>query len=293
MTSDLADSANSDPTSADSLLTHLPSQDGPEALDAGWANQPSLAEHPRGSRLISRLLPPAIRLWLHTQLDHLEGLDFRLEGGDRQILSGYVPQVRLAAQAAVYQGLQVSQVTVAASEIRINLGQVLRGKPLRLLQPFPVAGQICLSKDDLRASLLAPLLAQGLEDVLHRLMQAQPESRSAMEAIPNLATFCQSATVTDLALGDGHLQLTWQSNDPAQPNQNPCLTLHTDLEIRDGRWLCLCQSAFKLQQGESWSAPVALEEVVMDLGPEVNIQRLVVTTSGIEVDGVVRVIPAD
>ena len=70
------------------------------------------ADEPAERGLISRLLPPAIRLWLHSQLDQLEGLGFQLEGKDRQILSGHIPQVRLSAQQAVYRGLHVSQVAV-------------------------------------------------------------------------------------------------------------------------------------------------------------------------------------
>ncbi|NJL44881.1 MAG: DUF2993 domain-containing protein [Leptolyngbyaceae cyanobacterium SM2_3_12] len=106
--------------------------------------------HRGGSRLISRLLPPAIRLWLQTQLDHIEGLNFQINGKDRQILSGYVPQVMISAQQAVYRGLHVSQVEVAATEIQVNLGQVVRGKSLRLLQPFPVQGRVSLGAQDLK-----------------------------------------------------------------------------------------------------------------------------------------------
>ena len=106
-----------------------------------------------GRGLVSRILPPAIRLWLHSQLDHLENLDFRIEGRDRQILSGYLPQVSLSASQAVYQGLQVSRAEVRAEEIYLNLGQVIRGKALRLLQPFPVRGLVYLTREDLRASL--------------------------------------------------------------------------------------------------------------------------------------------
>ncbi len=284
MTAEQANATNSD--CADANVSSPPYSD-PSEPDTS-TGQPGAASQPRGSRLISRLLPPAIRLWLHTQLDHLAGLDFCIVGGDRQILSGYMPQVSLTAQAAVYRGLQVSQATVTASEIHINLGQVLRGKPLRLLQPFPVAGQVRLSQADLRTSLQAPLLAQGLQDVWQRLMQAQPDPLPAQGALPDLATFCQTAEVTDLALEDGQLQLTWCS--VSRPDQR--LILDTALEIREGRWLCLCQSVVTLCQGQTASTPIILDEVVMDLGPEVNIRYLAVTASGIELDGVVRVIPA-
>lgn len=237
--------------------------------------------------VISRLLPPAIRLWLQTQLDHLDGLEFRLEGKDRQILSGHVPQVSLSAQQAVYQGLHVSQVAVTAQDIRINLGQVLRGKPLRLLQAFPVSGRVYLRTEDVRASLHAPLLEQGLQDIFQRWMQAPSGINATGSALEQLNALPPATQLTNIALGDGSLTLTWQLETPTADH----LRLHTHLAMQEGRYLCLERTEVQSGQGDRWSAPTPLEDVVMDLGAEATIRRLTVTPQAIEMDGTVRVIP--
>lgn len=238
-----------------------------------------------GRGVISRLLPPAIRLWLHSQLDHLEGLDFRLEGKDRQILSGHIPQVSLSAQQAVYRGLHVSQAAVAAKEIRVNLGQVVRGKPLRLLQAFPVEGRVYLSTDDVRASLHAPLLEQGLQDVFQRWAQTSAAPAAEGNVLEHLTTLPPATQLTDMALGHGTLTLTWALKADQQ------LRLCTHLTMKEGRYLSLGQTEVQVGQSGVWSAPHRLEDVVMDLGAEAQIHHLAVTPQAIEMEGTVRVIP--
>lgn len=260
----------------------------PDSVEAMAGVTEDMAAPPVAGRgVISRLLPPAIRLWLQTQLDHLEGLEFRLEGKDRQILSGHVPQVSLSAQQAVYQGLHVSQVAVTAQDIRINLGQVLRGKPLRLLQAFPVAGRVYLRTEDVRASLHAPLLEQGLQDIFQRWMQAPPSATPTQNALDHLDALPPATQLTDITLGEGSLTLTWRLDKPTADQ----LRLHTYLTMRDGRYLSLERTEVQLGQSGNWSAPTTLEDVVMHLGPEARIHHLAVTAQAIEMDGLVRVIP--
>lgn len=242
----------------------------------------------KGSRLIGRLLPPAIRLWLHSQLDHLDGLEFALDGSDRQILGGYLPGLSLVARQAVYQGLHVSQAEVKASDIRVNLPQVLRGKPLRLLQPFPVDGRVTVLAADLRASLGSPLLGQGLRDVLrHLLAGAVSEEQVPLETW--LGNGSEPAEV-DIALGRDRLTLRW----PGAAPRADALELALGLAMREGRWLCLEQPiATVLPAIGAPSSPIALDETAFDLGPEVNIRHLAITPEGIDLVGMVRVIPAD
>ncbi|MBE9135748.1 DUF2993 domain-containing protein [Nodosilinea sp. LEGE 07088] len=249
---------------------------------------PSDSDAPRagGSRLISRLLPPAIRLWLQSQLDHIEGLEFAIDGKDRQILAGYLPGVNLAARQAVYQGLHVSTAQVNAVDIRVNLPQVLRGKPLRLLQPFPVSGQVTMLAADLSASLRSPLLGQGLQDVLKQLVAA------AAEPLPLEQWLGQGEAVPQVesVLGTERLTLRWANVSPGADS----LELTTGLVMKAGRWLCLQQPAAVLVPTTGTAAaPIALEEIAFDLGPEVDIRTLAVTPIGIELVGTVRVIPAD
>ncbi|MBE9113506.1 DUF2993 domain-containing protein [Nodosilinea sp. LEGE 07298] len=242
----------------------------------------------KGSRIISRLLPPAIRLWLQTQLDHIEGLEFAIDGKDRQILAGYLPRVTVAARQAVYQGLHVSQVAVSAADIRVNLPQVLRGKALRLLQPFPVDGQVTVLADDLRASLQSPLLGQGLRDVLKLLLAGATTAQGV--PLDRWLDNGETAAEVDITLDTDRLTLRWPGAGPSQDS----LELALGLAMREGRWLCLRQPVATVRSatGES-PAPIRLDEIDFDLGPEADIRQLVVTPTGIDLEGMVRVIPAD
>ena len=249
------------------------------------------AEQAGGSGLISRVLPPAVRLWIQSQLDHVENLEFRLEGRDRQILSGYVPQVSLSADKAVYDGLHLSQVRAAATDIRINLGQMVRGKALKLQQPFPVQGHVCLFSEDLQASLHSSLLAEGLQDVLLRLVNAHPalfpEESHLRELI---ADFSRAPATTDITLSSNQLTMIWQPDQPGKET----VTLSTGLQIQAGHLLCLSQPKLLVAQAEgSASAPIALDDYVIDLGSEVDLQTLTVKPNVIEVQGTVRVVPGN
>ncbi len=268
-----------------------PGASGPDASDPAVSGS-----GPRGSRLISRLLPPAIRLWLHTQFDHIEGLEFAIEGKDRQILGGYLPGVNLAAHQVVYQGLHVSQALVSAADIRVNLPQVLRGKPLRLLQSFPVEGRVTMLADDLRASLRSPLLGQGLRDVVTQLLA------SADEVIPldRWIGDGEAHATVDIELDADRLTLRWPEKSPSLESSIPealepeTLELTTGLAIKEGRWLCLCQPVIRrLPATGEPPSPMQLAETAFDLGPEVDIRQLSVTSQGIDLEGMVRVIPAD
>jgi LmeA-like phospholipid-binding len=124
-----------------------------------------------GSDIISKVLSPAICLWLRSQVEEIETLDLKISGGDRQILRGYIPQVSFATNKAIYQGIHLKQIELQAENIKINLGQILRGKPLRLLEPVPVSGQLLLDEVDLQASVISPLLSSGLTELVFALLE--------------------------------------------------------------------------------------------------------------------------
>jgi hypothetical protein len=230
-----------------------------------------------------------VRLWIQTQLDHVESLDFSLAGKDRQILSGYVPEVSLFAAKAVYAGLHLSQVRANATEIRFNLGQMLRGKPLRLLQHFPIEGQVCLYADDLLASLQSPLLAQGLQDVLLRLVKTQPEMFPEDSHIRELLTdFSKASATTNIHLGQNQLTLIWEPDQPLGER----VILTTGLGVKDGSLLCLIRPGVTVtQQNQTSPSSINMDDVVIDLGSEVRIQSLTLQPELIDIVGTVQVVP--
>ena len=127
--------------------------------------------HKRG--LIHRVLEPAIQFWLRSQVESVSSLEVHLEGGDRQILSGYLPLVQLNAQKVVYQGLHLSQIELSGHNFRINIGQILKGKPLRLLEPISIDLNVFLQAEDAQASLHSALFQEAIIDALQLLVGEQ------------------------------------------------------------------------------------------------------------------------
>jgi hypothetical protein len=256
-------------------------EEGPVTTDP--ADSMEAASVRGGSRVISRILPPAVRLLIQTQVDHIDNLTFQIEGRDRQILSGYVPKAAIAADRAIYQGLHLSHVQVEALEIRINLGQVLRGKPLRLLQRFPIAGEVVIQEGDLAASLAAPILRDGIRSLLQQLMAAQS---SGQDLRPYLGALLQGdrLQVGEVAIAPNQLTFTLL---PAQETA-AAVTLQTGLAVREGHILVLLQPTVKSAAAD----PMQLDGFELDLGPDVQIDSLTLAAGQIDIRGTVQVIPA-
>lgn len=239
------------------------------------------------SRMISKVLSPAIRLWLRSQTDSIAALKFQIEGQDRQILQGSIPQVTVEAEQVVYQGLHLNRLHLTASQIQINLGQVLKGKPLRLLRVVPVQGEVNLTQADLHASLAAPLLRQALADILQQVLQQ-----------------VDSAQFPDLApLKTQPIELN-QPQVLLQPNQ---VQLITDVVTGSAsRWQITIQSALRLANpsclqltelelhyaARQTPTILHLPSLAIDLGPEVHLQQLQIEPEEIICQGRINVIPA-
>ncbi|MBD2567808.1 DUF2993 domain-containing protein [Anabaena lutea] len=124
-------------------------------------------------RIISQVLTTAIKLWLKTQLSQVCQLDVEIKASDRQILSGKIPAVSIFASNAIYQGIHVTSVQLWAENIQINIGSVLKGQPLRLLEIVPVVAELIVEEQNLNNSLSSELLSTTLNDLLVKLLPEQ------------------------------------------------------------------------------------------------------------------------
>ena len=109
----------------------------------------------QGSRIASAVLSPAVQLWLRSQVEQVDELKVKIEGSDRQILSGTIPKVTAALaddigeKRLLYEELKVAEywvVDVQKSEIiafaiisdngsrRIVRSEVLPGLTIALLE---------------------------------------------------------------------------------------------------------------------------------------------------------------
>lgn len=224
------------------------------------------------SRIITKVLSPALRLWLRSQVSQVSYLEVKIIGGDRQILSGYIPQVEISAQQTVYQGLHISHLHLVATNIRINIGAVLRGQPLRLLAPVPVRGELLLQENDLNASLPSSLLSTAIAELLSTLL---PEACPPAEQMHwQKITIDNSKLLLDATL-------TSQTNStPVKISTKIKLASHRELQLDDTEIRTLAGSLL----GESNSYN-------LDLGPEVDLEELSLMAGNLTCRGQVNVIP--
>ncbi|MFB2895921.1 DUF2993 domain-containing protein [Aerosakkonemataceae cyanobacterium BLCC-F50] len=210
------------------------------------------------SRIISKVLSPAVKLWLRSQVEQAEDLQLRIEGGDRQILSGYIPKVTLFTSRALYQGLHLQQIGLVAENIRVNLGQVIKGKPLRLLEPIRAQGELLLSEDDLNASLESELLISGLNEFFQMLLKA---TGTNSPTLPNQQIHWQKITVDGNQI---HLKACLLDS-------NSAIAISTGVRISDRNQLHLDNP--QIQGDLGFNSP-NLASLTIDLGADVDIQEL-------------------
>lgn len=249
--------------------------------------QDSTATRQRG--LISSVLSPAVRLWLRAQLDHVEDLQFTVEAGDRQLLSGAIGRVSVSASKAVYRGLHLSQAEVIAENIRTNLRQVVRGKPLRLLEAFPLVGSVLLSETDLNTSLRSSLLAAGMAEFLLKLLQAGLDGQSQLTHLKARDVWLQDSQIR---LGHGNLTLAATLLSAGMPPMP--VILKTGFCLENGNQLRLDRPQRLTHfDDEAGTAIAALDGYTFDLGSSVCFETLTLEPTQLACKGQVMVMPEE
>ena len=228
----------------------------------------------QGSRIASAVLSPAVQLWLRSQVQQVDELKVKIEGSDRQIFSGAIPKVTAAASGAVYKGLHLTEVALEGCGIRINLGQALKGQPLRLVESVPVAGVLRLSQADLNASLKAPLLADALSEFLRTMLQLTDREKSLKLQNSQIAIEAGVLTLSAAILRAGGRQIP--------------LVLRTGLRMASGRELMFEAPEIEMD-GELKSND--FNGFKIDFGPEVEIEELILSPGEIVCRGGIRVLP--
>jgi LmeA-like phospholipid-binding len=231
------------------------------------------------SGLISKVLAPAIRLWLKSQTQQLDDLKLSIQAGDRQLLSGQIPKVAVSAASAIYQGIHISQLQLTGSNIQINLSQVMRGKALKLLAAFPIDIEMVLSEENLNQSLTAPIVCDAVSTFLLNLLGRDQNQESL--TITNLHSQLQNDTLllcgslpanssgesTEIAIRTG-IQLT-------QPNE---------IQLQNPVWLPHANAKRGMAIAE-------LNGYSFDLGPETRLSSVQLDAGQISCTGQLMVLP--
>lgn len=237
------------------------------------------------SHLISKVLSPAVRLWLRSQVEQVDELAFQIEGGDRQLLAGYIPQMSISAQNAVYRGLHLSQIDLTGSNIQINLGQIWRGKPLRLKQVVPVEGVLLMHQAAFNDSLRSPLLGQAVVEFVAALLRSQSGDFLELNQDEplNLQTPQVFFTPDKATLSVSLISLTGD----AIP-----IIIRTGLRLVDGHILALDDPQWLTRVNSSRGLPLKdLQDFQIDLGTDVHLHELHLEDEQLRCRGRINVIP--
>lgn len=230
--------------------------------------------------MINKVLSTAVKLFLRSQVEEVEELKFKIIGGDRQILSGYIPEVFLVSRGATYQGIQLRQVEITAETIRVNLAQILKGKPLRLLEPIIIQGTVLLEEEDLQASLQSPLLSQGLYELLIALLKTNGTA-NATEILDKYQFDWQR-----IILSVDRFTLVGKMIDTDGNIDN--LTIHSGLRLLDSNTLHLYPLNI---EASLRSIDFDLDRLEVDLGCDVNLQQVNLETGKLFCCGGLKVLP--
>jgi LmeA-like phospholipid-binding len=230
-------------------------------------NPQPLSSKPQG--IISSLLAPACAAWLRTQVSEVESLDVQIAAKDRQILSGTIPAVAILATKTVYRGISLQKIKLLADQIEVNLRQVMRGKPLRVLHPIEVDLEATIDDADLLSSLTAPLLSGAVNQLIAQVL--------ALPAGDWLLVW-QSAQIET-----GKLTLQGQVQ---QDNSSLPINICAGIALLEGRIIHLAPLAIDCELVDK---PV--ESYSIDLGDEVNLRELVLAEGELHCAGQVRIRP--
>lgn len=229
--------------------------------------------------IISSVLSPACRVWLRSQVSQVDNLHVDIAGGSRQILGGTIPRVAVIAAGAVYRGLSLGSIDLIAENIRINLPQVMRGQPLRLLEPIAVMAEAKFTEIGLQASLAAPLLSQAITDLLTQILAHD----GSQIASPHSTDW----TIDWHQIQIAPQQLILQGNLTAGGQTAP-IQIAMGIGIRDGHILHLDPLAISCPLDLPGSSITSHQ---IDLGTDVRITQLQLTTGELICQGQIQVNP--
>ena len=227
--------------------------------------------------LIDKLLSGAVRLWLQSQVSAIDNLNLQIIGKDKQIFRGYIPQVFISATNAIYQGVQISKLEIVGNNIKFNLPQVVKRKPLQLLEPIQIEIEVFLQEIDLQKSLSSSLLAAGLTDLWSRFLMPDPASLDPKNELYQWNYLSLSKA-----------RLFFKGNYRKLEYDDLPIGIDTRIELKNSHTLLL--SPIKVITIPE--LPITeTENLTLDLGKQVSIAQLEITEEHLLVRGTITVFP--
>lgn len=223
-------------------------------------------------RLISKVLSPALWLFVRSQVEQVSHLEVHVASSDRQILSGSIPRLSILADRVVYKGLHFTKIRLMGEGMQTNFRQAIKGQPLQLLEPMVVSGEAMLQETDLNTSLKSDLLSTALTELLSKLASSNNGVRGQVE-------WNKIAIAPQSVLVQGNL---------VNSSYTAPITLKCGLQLSSCHELLLTQPQLQISSNSLWEQ---LEDHAIDLGSHVNLKELTLHSGQIVCRGSITVMP--
>ena len=230
--------------------------------------------------IINKLLTSAVKIYLRSQTERVEKLNVKITAKDRQILSGKLPQVVIAANSAIYQGIYLRQLELTGNNILFNLPEILERKPLELLEPITVNIQALLAESDLQASLESDLFLSGLADFWQDLLRQQITSETSNLAAYSTISWQQINLQENLLIMTGNLSTETATDIP--------IKITTDVHLFDSQTLVFTPLDI---QGIPELMDYTWQSLKFDLGDGVAISNLSISKAKLFTSGEITIFP--
>ena len=226
--------------------------------------------------IIDKILSRSINLWLRSRISAVENLNTKVLSKDRQIIRGVIPKVLIEAGNAVYQQLYISEIKIEGTDIKVNLPQIIKKKPFKLLQPIVIKVKVLLKEEDLKKSLSSPLLSAGLTDIWNRLL-------SSHEIEPD--RFYANYQWNDFSLSESSVYFNGISS---KPEDNYEIKLSTKIQIGTTHSLLILPKSIITIPEQNLNIK---RFMTVDLGDRASITYLEITSEYLSIEGTITVFP--
>lgn len=151
---------------------------------------------------IGGVIAPLLQLWLTSQVEGVEALNIKINATNRELFQGKIPQAVVAGKNIQYQGLFLTSIYLEATSIYLNIPHILKGAPLKLLDPIAVRLKATADREHLLHSLQSELVTNALGYCLKPNLH-DAEIRSVLLEI--LTLLGEEVTIDRLEIEDGRL----------------------------------------------------------------------------------------
>lgn len=174
---------------------------------------------------VLQLLASGLQFWIRQQCEAVDSLELQLHGSSLALLRGRLEGVSLVARRVVFSGLEIEMVELRSDAIQVQLGNLLKGRPLQLDHPFRIEGYAAFSGSGLSRSLCTPAWRPLGDQLADGLLGLTPLQSLAIER-DRLVLRAQAMSCDTVPRAqDGGLQLCNSDSGhcvalPADPNIN-------------------------------------------------------------------------